>query len=375
VKLDNAPRLFADSVASLDTRRLRQAGLFDAAQNLITFTCQMVSPDALELKVELSWDAEASSLTIATPDLSPPRRTTVSIGRRDPARGGGYYFICPMSAERCEKLYFAGGGWGARKAKRLTYSSQNGSLADRYSHTALRLTAELEGAGGRALPCPERQAQIADKLSRIEQRLAGVTPRRSRARVYPDAGRHADLALLARPPERIDPLRGPALATQRAIERAQAMSDEADDTIQWLYRRGDAFRALLDQPATTTAAAGLAPDFVENHPRISLRALELRGFVRPGARRGVQLDWRDLGCEIDHCNLLLDLRDEDAAFAGLELFSGPHRWEQALRVTGKGCDLAFVCPVFDQPVETIAFRAGLFAAPQALRMTRRPGRA
>lgn len=374
MKLDHSIRQYADCVASIDSRRLRRDGFFDAAETHTRITCQVVASDAFELDVDLTWDAAASQILIGVPNLAPERRTAIKVGRRDPARGGSYYFHCPLSDERCEKLYFAGGGWGSRKAKGLTYSSQNGSLSDRYGHSARRLTAELEGADGRAAPSPERRAWIEARLSRMGRRLDGMV-RRKPASQFTPAGPHADLAGLARPPEPKDAMRGPTLATLRAIERAEALSDDSDDTIQWLYRRAETLKARLDDASWAQGLVRLAPDYVENHPRISLRALAQRDLVRPGGRRGLQLDWTGLACEIEHCNLLLDLREDGGWYAGLEIFTGGQVVEQALRLVDTHDGPAFLCPISGRAADTVLFRAGGFAAAEALGATRRPGRA
>ncbi|WP_091737651.1 hypothetical protein [Phenylobacterium immobile] len=361
-------------MASIDSRRLRRDGFFEPPINHTRVTCQIISPDAFELDVDLAWDSERSEILIGTPNLAPDRRTAVTVGRRDPSRGGAYYFVCPLSAERCEKLYFAGGGWGSRKAKGLTYSSQNGSLSDRYGHTARRLTAELEGAGGRPLPSPERRAWIEGRLERLGRRLDGMVRRRSPSHFAP-VGANADLLILSKPAERQDALRGPSLSTLRALERAEALSDEHDDTIQWLYRRGGDFETRLDDVAWAEGLARLAPDYVENYPRISLRALAQHGLLRPGHRRGVQLDWSGLDCGLDHCNLLLDLREDGRWFAGFEIFIDGRLVDQALRLIDTVDGPAFRCPLSGQLTDTLVFRAGGFAAANALGATRRPGRA
>lgn len=373
MKLDQSVRQYADCVASIDARRLRREGVFDAPNASVTFSCQIIAPDAFELAVELTWDAGRSEITICVPELSSERRTTVAVGRRDPARGGSYYFLCPLSAERCEKLYFAAGGWGSRKAKGLTYSSQNGSLSDRYGHTARRLAAELEGADGRPLPSPERRAWIEGRLARMGRRLDGMVRRRPASQFTP-AGAHADLLPLAKPVEAQDALRGPNLATARALDRAQALSDEHDDTVQWLYRRGQDLKARLGAGDWIEDRSDLTPDFPENYPRVSLRVLAERDLLRPGGRRGLQLDWSGLDCEIDHCNLLLDLREDGDWYAGFEIYAGGAVTDQALRLTDAGDGPAFVCPLTGQTVDTVLFRAGGFAAPDALGATRRPGR-
>jgi hypothetical protein len=378
VKFESSSQLFADCVASIDTRRLRRIGLFDRSPNASVVSCQVVSAEMPELQVELSWDGAAGQVDISIPGAGAAGRQTVAVGRRERALGGGYYFLCPISGDRCEKLYYSEGRWGGRKAKRLSYSSQNGSLSDRCSYTLLRLTAQLEGAEGQPLPSPERRARIETRIAHVQRKLAAA-PRRRASRIYPDPRNYADLMHLPGvAPQGADltMLIDRSLATEKALERAASFAIGNDDTIQWLFRRGEQLKALTGAAPAPRGAADLAPDFIENYPRVDLRVLAQRGLLKAGARRGAQLDWSGLDCEIDRCNLLLDLRDEALWFAGFEIYRDGEVSYQAMRIVpAAGGGAQFVCPLSGAAVETVAYRAGCFASAQPLRMTRRAGRA
>jgi len=367
-------KTYADCVASIDSRRLYRLGLFDRSPNVIMVECQVISAESPRLHVEVSWDAEAQQVQISVPGRGDAPPQAVAVTRNTRPRGGGFYFGCPIAGESCEKLYYVEGSWGGRKAKRLKYSSQSGSLHNRYSHSARRMVSLLEGTSGRPLPSPDERTKIEARLAQIERKLAEL--RRSSSSAAAEPSRYSDLRPLSENTETPVTL-GRLLACDKAVERAAALATEDDDALGWLFRRSDLLKAVvsLTPPDVTLSIARALPDFLENYPRISLRTLTDLGLIKPGSRRGVQLDWSGLGCEIEGCNLMVDLRDGDMGFAGLEIFSGGQIFDQAVRVaaTSEG-ELRFVCPLSGVEVDTIAFRAGCFASPAALRMTRRHGR-
>jgi hypothetical protein len=372
VTSETASRPFADSVASIDARRLYRLGLFGSTPETIFVRSQLDSAESPELEIRVSWDPQARAVHLSTPER--PRGQTIAVGRRALPRGGGYYFICPIAGERCEKLYYVDGAWGGRRAHRLSYSSQSGSLADRHRHSVRRLTGLIEHPAAHPMT-PERRAEIEARIERLERKIAALPRRSVRQRSAPQG--FADLIPLAGLAAPVAGTTGPALGVEAALDRGSAAGD-VEDSVGWLFHRADHLRALAGRAPEGLAdrIRALRPGFGEDHPRISLRALEGRGLVRPGWRRGAVLDWTGLGCGLDRCTILLDLRDDDFGFAAFEIVTGREAVEQALRIVrSTGGELRFVCPLTGAEVETIAFRAGGFAAPEALRLTRRPGRA
>jgi hypothetical protein len=368
-------KAFADSVASLDSRRLARMGLFERSPNAVQVECQVVSADAPAMRVEVSWDETAGQVTIVTPDRDDVEAQAVAVHRAVRPRGGGFYFRCPIDGGSCEKLYHHEGRWGGRKGLQLKYAGQMGSLHDRYSRSALRLANLLEGGGPKGPPTGAARAELEARLAEVEQRLAAAA---RRATALPtETLDYSDLRFVT---DEIDrPVaRGRLLACDKAIERAQALAAEDDESLGWLFRRSDLLKRAvsLRPPQAAISIARRLPDFLENHPRISLRTLAEVDLLKPGGRRGVQLDWSGLGCELDSCNLMIDLRDETLGFAGFEICSDGQWFDQAIRIVGRSeAELKFVCPLSGVETETIAFRGGCFAAPTALRLTRRHGRA
>jgi hypothetical protein len=370
-------KAFADSVASLDSRRLARMGLFERSPNALTVECQVVSAESPAMQVEVRWDQAAGEVVISTPGRRDVEAQSVAVHRVVRPRGGGFYFRCPIDGTSCEKLYHRDGRWGGRKGLQLKYTAQMGSMHDRYSRRALRLASLLEGGAKGGPLTGEARAELEARLADIERRLA-AQPRRNGASTALAAETldYSDLRFVTDEIERPVAL-GRLLACDKAVERARTLATDDDDSLGWLFRRGDLLKRVvsLRPPQAAVNIARRLPDFLENHPRVSLRTLAELSVPKLGARRGVQLDWSGLGCEIDSCNLMIDLRDASLGFAGFEICSEGQWFDQAIRIVGDTEDeLKFVCPLSGLETETVAFRGGCFAAPAALRLTRRHGR-
>jgi len=131
--------------------------------------------DPLERTVQLTYSADGE-----------PRSETIQILSR-PMRFGGlrYYFRCPATARRCEKLYRSGGRFVSRQAGRLTYASQSEGPLDRMIRAKGKLEKRLWPEGKRATPRGRNRRALIDRWSDLEERvdrcldsfLAGVAGR------------------------------------------------------------------------------------------------------------------------------------------------------------------------------------------------------
>ncbi len=68
------------------------------------------------------------------------------------------YFVCPITGQRCEILYYAGGRFASRKAQRLSYVVQNMSQMSRARRKAAKLRHRLKGLP--PLPRPRGRNRI-----------------------------------------------------------------------------------------------------------------------------------------------------------------------------------------------------------------------
>ncbi|WP_207791137.1 hypothetical protein [Allosphingosinicella flava] len=69
-----------------------------------------------------------------------------------PFGGHRCYFICPVTARRCEVIYYAGGRFGSREAQRLSYTVQGMNELSRARRKAAKLRSRLCGSGGHPRP-------------------------------------------------------------------------------------------------------------------------------------------------------------------------------------------------------------------------------
>ena len=74
------------------------------------------------------------------------------------------YFICPITARRCEVLYYASGRFASREAQRLSYAVQGMDETSRARRKAAKLRSRLKGSI--ALPRPRGRNRI-DMVRRL----------------------------------------------------------------------------------------------------------------------------------------------------------------------------------------------------------------
>ena len=85
-----------------------------------------------------------------------------------PSRFGGYrcFFVCPITALRCEILYYAGGRFASRTAQRLSYTVQGMCELSRARRKSAKLRSRLSGS--RNLPRP-RGRNRTNALERLRE--------------------------------------------------------------------------------------------------------------------------------------------------------------------------------------------------------------
>jgi hypothetical protein len=79
---------------------------------------------------------------------------------------GGWrcYFICPLTARRCEILYYAGGRFASRDAQRLSYSVQNMTDLSRVQRKTAKLYSRLQGSDGLPRARGHHRIEVAELL-------------------------------------------------------------------------------------------------------------------------------------------------------------------------------------------------------------------
>jgi hypothetical protein len=137
---------------ALDIRALRRLGVVRVGEctcNTVHWSIGGLSASSARLRVDLS-DIELGGVMAIigeTPDGAIKQHVAVEMVL-SPFGGHRCYFICPLTARRCEVLYHAGGRFGSREAQRLSYAVQGMNDLSRARCKAAKLRSRLCGSGG-----------------------------------------------------------------------------------------------------------------------------------------------------------------------------------------------------------------------------------
>jgi len=87
-----------------------------------------------------------------------------------PCRYGGqrFYFVCPWTGRRCEKLYCVSGTFASRRFHRLTYGSQSDDRLSRLYRGAAKTEAQLISCRGRSRLHSAKRERIYARLERYQ---------------------------------------------------------------------------------------------------------------------------------------------------------------------------------------------------------------
>lgn len=160
-----------DAIA-LDIRVLRRLGALRPGECVIERIRwrerALRAPEAL-LRADLS-DIERGgelSLVADMPDGTTSQQIAIDAV---PSALGGHrcYFICPVTASRCEILYYLDGRFASRKAHRLTYAVQGMTDPSRARRKVAKLHARLDGSEGFRRPRCRRRIATLHKLKEAQ---------------------------------------------------------------------------------------------------------------------------------------------------------------------------------------------------------------
>lgn len=160
-----------DAIA-LDIRVLRRLGVVRPGECMIDdvhWSKRGLRTASARLRVDLS-DIEcdgAMSITADMPDGTINQQIAIETV---PSAFGGHrcYFICPITATRCEILYYLNGRFASRKAHRLTYAVQGMTDLSRARRKVTKLHARLDGSDGFRRPRCRRRVAALNKLKDAE---------------------------------------------------------------------------------------------------------------------------------------------------------------------------------------------------------------
>lgn len=159
-----------EQMLALEIRVLRRLGVVRPGEctcDTVRLSIGGLTTASARLRVDLS-DIERGGVMAITgdmPDGAINQRVAIEMV---PSPFGGHrcYFICPITAQRCEVIYYAGGRFGSRGAQRLSYAVQGMNEVSRARRKAAKLRSRLCGWGGQ--PRPRGRNRI-DTVSRLRE--------------------------------------------------------------------------------------------------------------------------------------------------------------------------------------------------------------
>lgn len=161
-----------DDALALDIRALRRLGvarLGECVCDTVRWLNGGLNTRSARLRVDLSDVQRGGVMRIVSDMIDGPGVQYVAI-EVVPTSWGGWrcYLICPITARRCEALYYAEGRFASRTAQRLSYATQNMTDLSRARRKAVKLRHRLCGAGNTPRPRGRNRIEVAERVSSAE---------------------------------------------------------------------------------------------------------------------------------------------------------------------------------------------------------------
>lgn len=157
-----------EDMLALDIRVLRRLGVIRIGECIIDtvhWSKRGLSTLSARLRTDLSMIERGGVMTITGVMPSGTIKQHVAIELVPSAYGGHRcYFVCPITAERCEVLYYAEGRFASRHGHRLSYATQNMGDLSRARCKVARLRTRLEGEAGYRRPRGNNRIKVAGML-------------------------------------------------------------------------------------------------------------------------------------------------------------------------------------------------------------------
>lgn len=159
-----------EEMLALDIRVLRRLGVVRAGEctcDTVHWSIGGLSTSSARLRIDLSDIERGGVMAISGEMLDGAIRQHVAI-EMVPSPFGGHrcYFTCPVTARRCEVIYYARGRFASREAQRLSYAVQGMNEVSRARRKATKLRSRLCGSGGQ--PRPRGRIRI-DTVNRLHE--------------------------------------------------------------------------------------------------------------------------------------------------------------------------------------------------------------
>ncbi len=161
-----------EDMLALDIRALRRLGVVapgECVVDTLHWSIGGLSTASARLHVDLS-DIERGGVMTISGDMPDGAITQHVAIEMVPSPFGGHrcYFICPVTARRCEVIYYAEGRFASREAQRLSYAVQGMNELSRARRKVTKLRSRLCGSGGQPRPRGRNRIDTARQLRQAE---------------------------------------------------------------------------------------------------------------------------------------------------------------------------------------------------------------
>lgn len=187
-----------EQMLALDIRILRRLGVVRTGEcicDTVHWPIGGLSALSARLRVDLS-DIERGGVMAVTGEMPNGAINQHIAIEMVPSRFGGHrcYFICPVTARRCEVIYYVRGRFGSRQAQGLTYAVQGMDDVSRARRKTAKLRSRLSGSGGQPRPRGSNRIDTVRRLTHAEieaktlylDRLRALTDRSGSQRIPSD---------------------------------------------------------------------------------------------------------------------------------------------------------------------------------------------
>ena len=175
----------AEDVLMLDIRQLRRLGVIRTGECIcdsVHWSIGGLSIANARLRIDLSDIERGGTMTVFGDMADGVIKQHVAIEMvPSPYGGRRCYFVCPITGQRCEAIYYAGGRFGSREAQRLRYSVQSMDVLSRSRRKAAKLRSRLCGAGGQPRPRGRNRIDTVTRLHEAEYEAKALYLDRLRA--------------------------------------------------------------------------------------------------------------------------------------------------------------------------------------------------
>lgn len=162
-----------EDVLSLDVRVLRRLEVVRAGEcvcNTVRWSIDSLCAPSARLRIDLSDIERGGVMTIVAHMPDGTINQSIAIEAVPSALGGWRcYFVCPVTARRCEILYYTGRRFASREGQRLSYAVQNMTDLSRARRKTSKLRSRLRGLEARPRPRGRNRIELVEQLRNAER--------------------------------------------------------------------------------------------------------------------------------------------------------------------------------------------------------------